>query len=120
MIEMVNTVNKTTFAGANRVTCFTCHNGRPSPVAAPNVVGEQLPPALGETISRISRRRSAERRVTATQVLDKYLAAAGGTGAMQKTPSLVANGTMTSAASVVLFPAQRLRSPRRLHGWSSS
>ena len=27
MIDMVNAVNKTTFNGAKRVTCFTCHEG---------------------------------------------------------------------------------------------
>ena len=48
MIEMVNAVNKNSFGGANRVTCFTCHNGRPSPIGVPNVLGVPLPPALGE------------------------------------------------------------------------
>jgi hypothetical protein len=106
MIEMVNAVNKNTFGGANRVTCFTCHNGRPSPVAVPNVVGEQLPPALGEDYyANLPAAPAVPSGVTVTQVLDKYLAAAGGTGAMQKTPSLVANGTMTQRRIGRPFPA---------------
>jgi hypothetical protein len=43
--------------------------------------------------------------ITATQVLDKYLAAAGGAGAVQKTPSLVATGTMTQRRIGRPFPA---------------
>ncbi|HEU5236190.1 MAG TPA: photosynthetic reaction center cytochrome c subunit family protein, partial [Pyrinomonadaceae bacterium] len=31
MIEMVATINRTNFAGVQRVTCFTCHHGRETP-----------------------------------------------------------------------------------------
>ena len=48
MIEMVNVLNKNSFGGAPRVTCFTCHAGRPMPIGVPNVVGQPLPPAFGE------------------------------------------------------------------------
>jgi hypothetical protein len=102
----VNAVNKNTFGGANRVTCFTCHNGRPSPIAVPNVVGEQLPPALGEDYyANLPAAPAVPSGITATQVLDKYLAAAGGAGAVQKTPSLVATGTMTQRRIGRPFPA---------------
>ena len=107
MIEMVNAVNKTSFAGAPRVTCFTCHQGRPSPIGAPNVVGEQFPPALGEDYyANLPAAPAVPTGVTPAQVLDKYLAASGGTGAVQKTPSLVAAGTMTQRRIGRPFPAQ--------------
>ena len=31
MVEMVATINRTTFGGAQRVTCWTCHHGRMIP-----------------------------------------------------------------------------------------
>ena len=31
MVEMVATINRTTFAGVQRVTCWTCHHGRITP-----------------------------------------------------------------------------------------
>ena len=33
MMQMVNTINQTNFAGRQVVTCFTCHRGRPVPVS---------------------------------------------------------------------------------------
>src|SRR4051812_21033125 len=48
MIDMVNTINKTTFHGQRQVTCFTCHEGRAMPLGVPNVTNAPLPPALGE------------------------------------------------------------------------
>src|SRR6266705_6688806 len=31
MVEMVATINRTNFAGVQRVTCFTCHRGQETP-----------------------------------------------------------------------------------------
>src|ERR1700687_1896231 len=31
MVEMVGTINRTNFGGAQRVTCWTCHHGRITP-----------------------------------------------------------------------------------------
>jgi len=109
MIEMVNAVNKNTFGGAPRVTCFTCHMGRPTPISMPNVVGQpQGPPALGEDYLANLPPAPAVPNMDAGQVLDKYIAAAGGAGAIQKTPSLVANGTMTQRRIGRPFPAQQV------------
>jgi len=70
MIDMVNAANKTTFNGAKRVTCFTCHMGRSTPVGVPNVIG--------------------------------------GAAAVQKTPSLIAAGTVTQRRPGKPFPAQQV------------
>jgi hypothetical protein len=35
MLEMVRSVNATTFNGNDRVTCYTCHRGEAHPVSAP-------------------------------------------------------------------------------------
>jgi hypothetical protein len=108
MIEMVNALNKNSFAGAPRVTCFTCHAGRPMPIGVPNVVGQPLPPALGEEYFANLPPAPPVPTMDAGQVLDKYIAAMGGAGAVQKTPSLVANGTMTQRRIGRPFPAQQV------------
>ncbi|MBI2185778.1 MAG: photosynthetic reaction center cytochrome c subunit [Acidobacteria bacterium] len=108
MIDMVNAVNKNTFGGAPRVTCFTCHMGRPAPIGMPNVVGQALPPALGEDYYANLPPAPPVPSMDAGQVLDKYIAAVGGAGAVQKTPSLVANGTMTQRRIGRPFPAQQV------------
>lgn len=106
MIEMVNALNKSSFGGAPRVTCFTCHAGRPMPIGMPNVVGQPLPPALGEDYLANLPPAPAVPTMDAGQVLDRYIAAVGGAAAIQKTPSLVANGTMTQRRIGRPFPAQ--------------
>ena len=37
MIAMVNTINSGSFAGAKRVSCFTCHHGSDTPDVAPDL-----------------------------------------------------------------------------------
>jgi len=108
MIEMVNTINANTFGGARRVTCFTCHEGRSTPIGTPNVVGEELPPALGEDYEASLPPPPAVPSVNAGQVLDKYFAAVGGASAVQKAPSLVAAGTVTQRRPGRDFPAQQI------------
>lgn len=108
MIEMVNAVNKTTFGGARQVTCFTCHMGRAKPIGVPNVIHEELPPAFGEDYLASLPPAPAVPSVNAAQLLDKYLDAVGGAGAVQKTPSLVAAGTVTQRRTGRDFPAQQI------------
>ena len=120
MIEMVNALNKNSFGGAPLVTCFTCHMGRPSPVGMPNVVGSpQGPPPLGEEYFDNLPPLPAVSTMDAGQVLDRYIAASGGAAAVQKTPSLVANGTVTQRRIGRPFPAQQVeissKAPGMLH-----
>jgi len=109
MIDMVNAANKTTFNGAKRVTCFTCHMGRSTPVGVPNVIGGALPTAQGEDfIAALPPAPPVPAGVTPAQLFDKYLAAVGGAAAVQKTPSLVAAGTVTQRRPGKPFPAQQV------------
>ena len=108
MIDMVTAINKNTFGGAGTVTCFTCHMGRSKPIGTPNVVGEELPPALGEDYDASLPPAPAVPAMTAAQVLDKYFAAFGGAAAFQKVPSLVATGTVTQRRPGRDFPAQQI------------
>ena len=109
MIDMVNAANKTTFNGQKRVTCFTCHMGRSTPVGVPNVIGGALPTAQGEDfIAALPPAPPVPTGVTPAQLFDKYFAAAGGAAAVQKTPSLIAAGTVTQRRPGKPFPAQQI------------
>jgi hypothetical protein len=108
MIEMVNAINKNSFKGAARVSCYTCHMGRPTPIGVPHVIGEALPPALGEDYFANLPPAPAVPPMNPTQVLDKYIEAVGGTAALQKTSSLMATGTVTQRRIGRPFPAQQI------------
>jgi hypothetical protein len=88
MVEMVAGINRTNFAGVQRVTCWTCHHGRITPATtisldawydAPNI-------ELDDTI------RQESGQPTADQVLDKYIEALGGAQRLASLTSLVAIG----------------------------
>jgi hypothetical protein len=109
MIEMVNTANKTTFRGAPKVTCFTCHQGRNIPIGVPNVTNSPLPPALGEDyVASLPPPAPVPTAVTVAQVLDKYVAALGGANAVQQVASLDAVGTVTQRRPGRDFPSQQI------------
>ncbi len=89
MVEMVAGINLTNFAGAQRVTCWTCHHGRITPATtisldawydAPNI---ELDDAV----------RQESGQPTADQVLDKYIQALGGAQRLASLTSFVATGT---------------------------
>jgi photosynthetic reaction center cytochrome c subunit len=88
MVEMVAAINRTNFAGVQRVTCWTCHHGRITPATTisldawydvPNV-------ELDDTV------RQEQGQPTADQVLDKYIAALGGAQRLGSVTSFVATG----------------------------
>ena len=89
MIEMVATINKGNFGGAQMVTCFTCHHGHDVPVTTISLDALYGPPSEEhqDVISQVQGLASA------TQILDKYIAAAGGTQKLAGLKSWVASGT---------------------------
>jgi hypothetical protein len=88
MIEMVAAINQTNFAGVQSVTCWTCHRQQERPATsialdhlyeAPNVEDPDIAfPGVG--------------KLTATQVLDNYIQAAGGAQRLAGLTSFVATG----------------------------
>ena len=116
MIDMVNSVNKTTFNGAKQVTCFTCHQGRSTPIGVPIVTNSALPPALGEDFIASLPPPLAVPPVSAAQVLDKYFAAVGGASAVQKVPSLTAVGTIEQRRPGKQYPAQQIEIDSKASG----
>jgi photosynthetic reaction center cytochrome c subunit len=89
MVEMVDTINKTNFAGVRSVTCFTCHHGRDQPtttIALDTLYG----PPSDEHPDLVNPGQGVP---TATQVLDKYIQAVGGAQRLAGLTSIVATGT---------------------------
>jgi photosynthetic reaction center cytochrome c subunit len=90
MIEMELAINKSHFNDEIEVTCYTCHRGSPHPVGTPvltvNVV--KMPVHEHHEIS------AQESLPSADQILDKYLAAIGGAGALHKIKTRVQKGTV--------------------------
>lgn len=90
MIVMMQTLNKNSFGGAPRVTCFTCHRGSNSPVASPKLALQYGEPEDDPNVIDFP---AVTTGATADQILDKYLQSIGGTGALSKLTSFTAKGT---------------------------
>jgi photosynthetic reaction center cytochrome c subunit len=90
MIEMELAINKTHFKNEIEVTCYTCHRGSPHPIGVPilTVSTGKMPEHEHQAIS------AQESLPTAGQLLDKYLAAAGGADALHKIKTRVQKGTV--------------------------
>jgi hypothetical protein len=89
MVEMVATINRTNFGGAQSVTCWSCHHGRLRPAttigldtlySSPNEEKDDVV-AAGQGVP------------SATQILDKYIAAVGGAQRLAGLTSFIATGT---------------------------
>lgn len=92
MIRMMMAINKENFEGHREVTCYSCHRGSVDPVATPLVTAD-------EPKREASEPKPGEAKPIfppADQLLDKYLAAIGGAGALQKVTSRVQKGTLTA------------------------
>ena len=92
MMAMMMAINKDNFEGHREVTCFSCHRGAANPVATPIITDEEGKPAAEE-------KKPADGKPAlpaAEQLLDKYVAAAGGADALQKITSRVQKGTLTA------------------------
>jgi hypothetical protein len=88
MVDLVASINRVTFNGQQRVTCWTCHHGRITPSTtvsldawydAPNVEND-------DTIRQASGMPSAD------EVLDKYIEALGGAQKLAGITSFIATG----------------------------
>jgi len=89
MIGMMNTLNRTYFGGAQRVSCFTCHRGHYRPEIVPNLALQ-----YGETRDDPNAMvLLPNRQASADQILDKYFSALGGTERLATLTSFVAQGT---------------------------
>jgi hypothetical protein len=89
MIAMMNGINETNFGGRPMVTCFTCHRGNNTPVNAPRLSLQYGEPDDDPNVINFP----PDNRMSADQIVDKYLAAIGGTAQLGTISTFVAKGT---------------------------
>jgi photosynthetic reaction center cytochrome c subunit len=89
MVEMVATLNRTSFGGRQLVTCWTCHRGRDHPMVTPSMetVYGTPPFEMDDVLIATQGPQSAD------QILDKYIQALGGAQRLSGVTSYVGKGT---------------------------
>jgi hypothetical protein len=92
MILMVNMLNKGTFGGQRKVTCYTCHRATEHPEVIPSLLDQYSVEADDPDKVEIPAGRVAS-QISAGQILDKYIQAIGGAAQIAKLKSFVAKGT---------------------------
>jgi photosynthetic reaction center cytochrome c subunit len=88
MVEMVAAINRQNFAGAQMVTCWTCHHGLDLPttsIALDKLYGEPLDEKRDVVVA-------AEGEPPATQILDQYVQAMGGAQKLAGVKSFISTG----------------------------
>ncbi|HLK49299.1 MAG TPA: c-type cytochrome [Bryobacteraceae bacterium] len=91
MIQMVNALNKESFAGTRAVTCYTCHRGGGHPKVIPSLLEQySTPPPEDPNEVEI---HAQTKGPTADQILDKYIQAVGGVERLAGFTSFTAKGT---------------------------
>ena len=91
MMTMMMAINKENFEGHREVTCYSCHRGSLKPVATPIITSEN---PRSEEAAGAKPGEAKPALLTADQLLEKYLAAIGGTEKLQKITSRVQKGTL--------------------------
>lgn len=92
MVLMVDAINRANFDGAPAVTCNTCHRGSPRPEAVPSLARQYAVPDDGDP-DAIEPNPFVPVRMTAEQILDRYIQAIGGAAAAARLTSYTAMGT---------------------------
>jgi outer membrane lipoprotein-sorting protein len=91
MMLMTNAINSANFAGAPRISCFTCHRGQISPQFIPSLALQ-----YGELIEDPSAIAiSPDAKSAADAIFDKYVQALGGAARLASLTSYVATGMYT-------------------------
>ena len=95
MIVMVNTLNRTAFAGQRKVTCYTCHRATDRPETVPSLLDQYGVPEDDPDRVEVIRGGPAQsvKQISADQILDKYLQAVGGAPQLATLTSFIARGT---------------------------
>jgi photosynthetic reaction center cytochrome c subunit len=94
MIQMMFAINKDNFEGHREVTCNSCHGGSPHPAGIPAIGGEEARLTQHDHAVRSSSEGTdSGKPESADPIVEKYLAAVGGSEALQKISSRVEKGS---------------------------
>jgi hypothetical protein len=99
MMRMMFAIDKQSFAGNREVTCYSCHRGSPKPQAVPTVENELQPKP--QTAVPPPPQELAVSMPTAGQLIDNYIRALGGVGAIEKITSREEHGTATLGGQAI-------------------
>jgi hypothetical protein len=106
MMQMMAALNQQNFDSRREVTCYSCHRGSSKPVSIPMVAETTALEALEEFAPAAADSNPAPTPSAALpnafDVLDKYVAAVGGTAAIDRISSRVGTGKVTFAAGPAL------------------
>jgi photosynthetic reaction center cytochrome c subunit len=95
MMQMMMVINQENFESHREVTCYSCHRGNAKPIAIPLVSEEEpktpIPAGANDVVQNSAKLPSSD------QIIDKYIQALGGAGAIRRVTSRVAQGTATVA-----------------------
>lgn len=120
MIVMMNAINKDHFAGHRDVTCYSCHHGASHPAGTPPV----LETDAGEEHGGLKPDAPEAPKVTADQIVDRYVAAVGGADAARavssrvETGSILAGGHESPIEVIAKAPNKRISIMRMPNGES--
>ena len=90
MVQMVASINKANFGGAQVVTCYTCHHGDIRPERIPSLLAQySLPIEDPNRVEVVPDTKGP----SADQILDKFLDAIGGAQNLARVTSFSAKGT---------------------------
>jgi photosynthetic reaction center cytochrome c subunit len=105
MVQVMNNVNKANFGGAQVVTCWTCHRGTTPPATTPAIDAIYSDPV--PVYPDILPKAPATAVVPSVDaILDKYIQALGGAGALSKITSYSGKGTSTTFGADTANPAE--------------
>ena len=90
MVQLMSSINQTSFGGRQVVTCYTCHRGSNRPKATPSLAALYAATTTDEAGDIVQPARGG---ATAEQILDKYIQAIGGTQRLSGLTSFVGKGS---------------------------
>ena len=95
MVLMVNQINQANFGGRKMVTCYTCHRASDRPEAIPSLLDQYSVPEDDPNRVEVVPAGPVQsvKKISADQILDKYLQAIGGAAQASRLTSFVAKGT---------------------------
>jgi photosynthetic reaction center cytochrome c subunit len=105
MILMVNAFNKTNFGGRRVLTCYSCHRGLGTPKVIPSLAEQYGTPV--DDPNEVEIIDQDGKGLTADQILERYIQAAGGVENAARLTSFTAKGTYTGYdTDTALVPAE--------------
>ena len=91
MIQMVNSINKSSFGGRQVITCYTCHHGNPKPRDIPSLAIQYGVPE--EDPNEIEVPSQAIKGPSTDQILARFVTAIGGAQRLGARTDLMMRGT---------------------------